>query len=280
MSQVRWELEGVGGVLWQFNQPGCPLRLVTDPEGVAGAPFKNVRLQNVSQAGATWVGRNDEIMPIGLEVHSKGSGLKGDALLALWSDWRASLGRGEEVLTFRGISAGGGTREQLVRLESCNGNANFDQMYATGYFREKASMAGDESWFRKDELHLTFGAAGFAGASIDNVADIEAPARYRITGPLTAPVIGAAGESVTLTGTVVSAGQQIEINTDPEDPYIKDVASGINLWPDVWELKGSPVYWNKLVPRGVQSLSLGGSGTTGATQIEVFLPQLYREGAA
>lgn len=280
MSQVRWELVGVDDVLWQFNQPGCPLRLVSDPTGVAGAPFKNVRLQNVSQAGSTWVGRNDEIMPVTLEVHSKGSGLKGDAAVALWSDWRATLGRGDETLILRGISPGGGTREQVIRLESCNGDANFDQMYVSGYFREKATLASDESWFRKSELHLTFAAAGFGAASINNVADIEAPARYKVTGPITAPVIGTVDESVTLTGTTISAGQSVEINTDPENPYIKDVASGINLWPDVWENKGSPVYWRKMIPKGTKAFAFGGSGTTGATQIEVFLPQLYREGAA
>lgn len=280
---IAYRLTGIDGTtIWNFEND--PLTLGTDPN-VGGAQLKNQRLTNVYQAGGTWVGRNMEIAPLMLDVMLRTrirSPWPSDPV-ELWSKWRDSLGLGENLCTWEVISTHGGTRRQLVRLEQVTSETSLRVIADTHSFREKVQLASDESWYRKDELSEAFAVAGWAAADITNLGDIEAPIRYEVTGPVTNLALGVGGEVVEMTGTTIPGGETWIIETDPESPRIMK-STGENMWPEVHDNNGGPVSWHKLVPSrwddpGPTAIHIAGSGTSGATSVEVNLPQLFARGA-
>lgn len=279
---VLYTLTGVEGSVWQFQRPECPLRLVSDPDGIGGSAFKNLRSQNLQEAGAKWIDRFDEILTIRLDVHLKGQRITGDAAIAVWANWRRALGRGDLEMLLEITSPGGGVRRCKPRLEEPLPKMDLDQIFTTGYFREQPMLVPDESWFRKDEIHQTFVPAGFVTASVSNFGDIESPPRFRVTGPLTGLSIGVGGESVTLTGTTIPAGEVWIIETDPNGRYVKRESDGLNMFPVIYTNASGPRSWHGMVPAHTtnSAVTVSATGTTGASQVEVFLPQLFIEGAA
>ncbi len=279
---VLYTLTGVEGSMWEFQRPQCPLRLVSDPEGISGSDFKNIRSQNLQEDGARWIDRNDEIRTLRFEVHLKGQRLSGDEAIAVWAAWRRALGRGDREMLLEVISSGGSVRRCKPRLEEPLPKINLDQIYTGGYFREIAVCVPDESWFRGDEAHETYVPAGFSGASITNGGDIESPARFRVTGPLTGLSIGVAGDTTTFTGTTIPSGEVWIIETDPHGRYVKRESDGVNMMPTIYANANQPVFWHGLVPPHTEGapIHIVATGTSGVSQVEVFLPQLFVAGVA
>lgn len=279
---VLYTLTGVDDSVWEFQRPTCPLRLVSDPDGIGGSAFKNLRSQNLQEDGAKWIDRNDELLTLKLDVHLKGQRITGDAAIAVWSEWRRALGRGDQEMLLEITSPGGGVRRCRPRLEEPLPKADIDRIYNTGYFREQAIIVPDESWFRKDEEHETYVPAGFSGATITNAGDIESPPRFRVTGPLTDLSIGAGGESVELTGTTIPSGQVWIIETDPNGRYVKREDTGENMFPTIYTNAEGPRSWHGMVPAHTTDapVTISATGTDGTSQVEIFLPQLFIEGVA
>lgn len=269
-----FELQTGGGLVWSFNDPACPLRLASDPTGIEGAAFGFDDQKNVGQAGVVYRARNDEPNYIGLDIHvgpvQPGAGAQG-----LLQRVYRSFGRGKQIHRFHSITDERGDLFQDVRLAEVTPlttNA-LTQMRDSGYARIQARFRSDETWFRKDPVVKTFTAAQFSGASMVSESQEPVWPHFTITGPITAPAIGVAGESIPLT-TAIGAGQTWTINTDPDHFQITDHA-GVDR---TWVLR----YWHKqapAVPEGADTVTvpvtITGGGTTAATSVTVTLPQLF-----
>jgi hypothetical protein len=272
-----FELSTAAGIVWAFNEPMCPLRLASDPTGIEGAPFDFDDQENAGQAGVSFRARNDRPNVIGLDIHV-GPVEPGPGAQDLLQRVVSSFGRGKEIHTFTCATETGGARTQLVRLAGgpvALSTSMLTQMRDHGYARIKATFRSDETWFRKAPVVRTLTAAQFAGATV--VSESEEPAwpHWVITGPITLPTIGVDGEAVTLP--TISVGQTWTIDTDPDYFSIVDQAGTDRSWVGR--------YWTKPVlpvtpgqATRTVSVTISGTGTTGATRVVLTVPQLFHAG--
>lgn len=269
---VRYELYGVQHPgeprsVWRFGEPECPLRLARTPTGLGGAEAAHVRQANARQLGATWRGIKREINLIGLEVRV-GPVEPGAVALDLWRTWRRSLGNGEQLAEFHAISSGGGRRFQYVRRENSMPDCPLDLLENVGEVTEEAVLGSDDSPWNGDPVHPDpFAPGQFADQEIHNGGDFDSWVFWKITGPGTFS-IGTGAESVTLPA--IPGGTYWTVETNPQYPHINNA-----LGVDVWELAGN-VGWYEPVPAGdTVPLNISATGTSSATRVEVWLPQLY-----
>jgi hypothetical protein len=282
-ENVRYMLIGVDGQPWMFGEADCPLRVVTDPD-IGGAGFKVNRLSNVKQYGASFNSVSHEIKEFGLEVHLKGMGLKGNAALDVWKRWRKSLGNGEQELIFYAMRGNPGAeryRVSGVRLNGPMPKVELDRIRTSGYFRETAPLASEHSLWQGDPLGQTWLASGFGSAQLTYLGDVEAPLVYEVTGPITNLKLGVGGEQVELTGTTIPAGQTWKIDTNPQGQTIRRLSDDVNMKPTVYQNAGAPRSWHKLIQpnvTGPQSITIAGTGTSGATAVAVSCQTFYDNG--
>lgn len=278
---MSYVLHGLEGIEVSFGTEGFPFRLVSDPDGIGGAPYKINRLSSVAQAGGTFNGVSYEPLRLTLDMHMKGSNAVGDVGISYAKAWRKALGIGDREFLFDCIGPDGldSVKTTKVRLETPLPNLNLDFIYNGGYFREKVTIVSDESWFHGQPLSETWTAAEIAGgASAWSNGDIQTPPRWEITGPITNPSFSVGSETVTLTGTTIPAGETWIIETDPRFPSIK-TAAGVNKARIVYNNAGGPRSFHEhLAPREGTVVSVTGTGTTGATSITLTAPTLYVAG--
>lgn len=278
MSYVLHGLEGIEVV---FNDENHPFRLVSDPDGVGGAPFKNNRLSSVAQAGGTYNGTSYEPLRLTLDVHMKGLNASGDVGLSYAKAWRKALGYGDREFLFDCVGPDyvDPVKTAKVRLENNLPNLNLDFIYNGGYFREKVVLVSDESWFHGVPLTQSWTYAELVGgSSVFSYGDIETPPRWEITGPITNPAISLGSETVTFTGTTIPAGETWVIETDSRFPSIK-TAAGVNKARVVYNNANGPRSFHALIPpRESVLVGVTGTGTTGATHITITAPTLYIAG--
>ena len=268
-----FELITADGQRWEVNDPACPLRLKDDPDGIEGAEFEFDDQQNVGQAGVTYRARNDKPNYITLRVHI-GPVPPGDDAVELLQRWRDALGFGDYIHQFNSITDYGGTRFQMLRLASKLPKPPISQMRHSGYAYEEYTFRSDETWFRKNPVSKDFKAVDFAGAKILSESRLPVWPHFKITGPITTPTIGVAGEAIPLP--TIGAGQTWTIETDPDFFSIRDHLNADRTWV----LR----YWHTQAPAAPAGrkidvpVTITGSGTTTATQVTVTLPQLFRGG--
>nr|WP_238845983.1 hypothetical protein [Nocardia terpenica] len=274
---VQYELRGVeypgqSRSIWRFGDPECPLRLAETPTGLGGAPLEHVRQSNARQRGATYRGTNLEINPITLVVRI-GPVTPGTNALAIWNEWRTSLGTGSELAEFHVFSPSGGDRWQWVRLEKAVADPPLHQLQDIGWMTEQVALASDDSdWNAAPVTPPDFTPETFDGNSIHNAGDVDSWPYWELTGPGKF-TIGVDGEQITLPA--LAAGEVWTIETDPEYPHIRN-ADGDDKWP----LAGN-IHWYRKVPaRSTVALNLSGIGTSGASRIKVVLPQRYQRAVA
>jgi hypothetical protein len=270
-----FKLDTAGGQVWDFNDPTCPLRLASDPTGIEGAAFGFDDQKNVGQAGVTYRARNDEPNYIGLDIHV-GPVPKGPEAQELLQRVWDSFGRGKQIHTFHSITDYKGDLTQLVRLAEATAlpTSMLTQIRDTGYARIQKKLRSDETWFRKKPVEKSFTAAQFAGATIVSESVEPVWPYFELTGPITTPTLGVAGEAVPLP--TIGAGQTWIINTDPDFFSIRD-----HLDVDrSWVLR----YWHTQAPAAEPGSSVDvpvtitGTGTSSATKLKVILPQLFWSG--
>lgn len=265
---IRYEFVGVDGSLWVFGSPLCPIRLAATPTGLGGAPFKHQRVANARQAGADWVGRDDEINVIGLKL-TIGPMRAGKPAREVFTRWRNALGYGDEVGEFH-VYCDGEHFWQYVRYEEPAKDPKIDLLDDIGWMQEEIKLSSDLSWWRAPDFEETYDQATFFEARIRNDGDVDSWPRYDITGPGVF-VIGQADDFVTLPA--IGVGQKWDINTDPEDAYIRD-GNGVDKWKSVGIQR-----WRKAFKRkSVTPIMISSGGTTSASSVKVTLPQLYRRG--
>jgi hypothetical protein len=274
---------------WEFGEPnrqpdnGPHVRLARTPSGITGGTFEPVDRANRGQAGVTWFGQDDGPTIHTLDVHF-GPMPPGDEAVSYYFAWLKALGRGRKVNEFYIDSGNGGRRFQQVRQmgEAAPSDEVVSLLWNVGYARETFQLRSDETWFRQKPKTRIFAPADFAGAKIPNRGDVSSWPKFTVHGPITNPVLGIAGESVTVklkTGAnlVIADGTKYTFQTDPEFAYIWN-----NDNEDIWwnlDVHGWYVKAPELTPRGVP-LTLGGTSTGANTKIEVELPQLFHYGAA
>lgn len=266
-------LDTADGQVWAFNDPTCPLRLASDPTGIEGAEFGFDDQKNVGQAGVTYRARNDEPNYIGLDIHV-GPVPPGAAAQELLQRVYNSFGRGKQIHTFHCDTDYGGDRTQLVRLAKVTPltDSALTRMRDSGYARiPLAQFRSDESWFRKKPAEETFTAVQFAGASMLSESVEPVWPYFELTGPITTPTLGVAGEAIPLP--TIGAGQTWTIDTDPDFFSIRD---HLNV-DRSWVLR----YWHTQAPAArpgetvTVPVTITGTGTNANTKLKVVLPQLF-----
>jgi hypothetical protein len=189
----------------------------------------------------------------------------------VWQAWRQSLGRGDRLAEFHVYSDFAGVTShtwQYVRLEKEMPAPDFAALEALGEVREQAELTSDESWWRSQSVDNTYNYSAYVqGTRVMNSGDVPGYMYYELTGPGTF-TIGMGGEYHTLPA--LAAGEVWHIETDPEDPYIRN-AAGV----DKWNLVGLKA-WYKSVPAGT-SLPLDWlvSGSNANTKARFVLPQKH-----
>lgn len=259
------QLTGVDAAVWTFDvDEPITLKAVS---GLGGASYTFDDMKSVGQAGVTWVARNDDpnvtTMLCNFKVDDTGANR-----LAMLDDWLTSLGRGTAatsggpLMELRCLDSARFQQKRLVNVL----DPPYPQIYSVGFWRFEMQLRSDETWWRKAPFTDSFTAAEFAAATVDNLSDEPVWPHLKLTGPITTPVIGWAGDTVTLPN--VAAGDFLDIETDPNRWAILDDAGVDQSWiGDRWYTK---------IPKGAAvPLTITGSGTTGATLLEVTVPQLY-----
>ncbi|MFH5231883.1 hypothetical protein [Antrihabitans spumae] len=277
-GSISYSLIGTDGSTWPFvSLAECslstPLRLHSTPTGLGGAEFKTDDDQNVDQAGVTWRATMFEPNYIGLHILF-GPIPPGPAALAKYLAFRDALGDSRQLGEFH-VEGPRRTTVQRWRLAPPNlSEPDVDAVQYLGFSEDKGvRLRSDESWWRTAPIELTFSAAQFATAEIDNDSDDDTWPYYELTGPITTPKLGLGTEEITLPN--IAAGQTWKIDTDPNFFHITDhlgvdrsFYGGVSL-PGRWYVK-APAHTPNI------PVKISGTGTTGATSLKVVLPQLFR----
>jgi hypothetical protein len=229
----------------------------------------HARQSNARQPGASWRGRNDDINTIELNVRV--GPVPPAQALEVWQAWRQSLGRGDKLAEFHVYSDIGGVTShtwQYVRLEKEIPAPDFASLETLGKVDETAILTSDESWWRSESVENTQFFQSFDNTSqIKNDGDVPAWAFYEITGPGTF-TIGVGDEFNTLPA--LAAGEVWHIETDAENPYIRN-AAGV----DKWNLVGLKAWYEPVPPKTSVPLRWHVTGSTAATKARFVLPQKY-----
>lgn len=245
---------------------GLRLKSIT---GLAGASFGFNEIQGESTAGVIVRGRKDEANTVELEVYVDypGGGVEARDYLM---QWRRALGRGlartEDTPPLR-LTIGESGRWQDVRFMAAKNEPALAAMVACGRAVDAVTLRQDMTWWRAAPAEKTFTAAQFATATIGNDGDEATWPAYRLTGPITSPTLGLAGEAVALP--TLSAGQWLDIDTDPDWWSIVDQSGADRSWiGDRWAVRA---------PAGESAIpiTITGTGTTSDTTLKVTVPQYY-----
>lgn len=247
---------------------GIRLKSIT---GLAGAPYAFDEIQGATTDGVIVRSRKDEANVIGMVCYVDFPGGGDDAVDYLMA-WRRALGRGLARTTDTPplrLTIHNSGRWQDVRFLAAKSEPEYQRMGSVGRAAEELTFRQDLSWWIDDPAEESFTAAEFAGASIANDGDVDTWPTYRLTGPITSPRLGLDGE-LSAAGVLpsLSAGQWLDIDTDPDTWSIVDQAGVDRSWVGV--------RWLKKAPAGhTTTVSITGSGTTTATKLDVTLPQYY-----
>ncbi|QDH93357.1 minor tail protein [Gordonia phage Sekhmet] len=268
--EPRLRLTDLYGVPWNLSSPTCPVRLKT-VKGIDGAEFELDTTTGVGQAGVSVVGRDDKESVIELEVWV-GPVLPGNDALDLLRRWRKGLGRGwardGKLMRLEALATG---RFVEVRLAAKPETPLYSTMFHVGRCADAVKLMSDESWWRKKPFDKTFPSSQFGSITVGNEGDESSWPWYRITGPISNITIGMAGETVTLPASCnLTAGQTLDIDTDPDRWSVKHSASGDRTWKvgQRWRVKAPAE--NLQIP-----VTITGTGITSATSLRVVVPQLF-----
>jgi len=265
VTGIRYEYLGVDGSLWKFGDPMCPARLATTPTGLGGAPFKHQRIANARQPGADWVGRDDEINVIGLDVRI-GPMAPGKPAREQFKAWRAALGYGDEVGEFR-VYLDDEKLWQETRYEEPSTDPDLSMLDEIGFLAEKVKIASDLPWWHAPPVTRTFAPDEFAAAEITNDGDVDSWLHWEIHGPGKFAI--GVDEIVNLPH--INAGQSWVIETDVENPSIRD-GDGV----DVWQRVGVQRFAKSVRRKSTTPILVHGTDVGPETEVTVTLPQLYR----
>lgn len=277
---ATYSLTDLNGEEWTFD-PASPLGL-RYVKGIDGVEFDLDTAHGVDQRGVTVKGIDYKAgaISLGVNVHPARLGITGDDAVEILSTWRDGLGEGESVrgdnqMLFTVEDTG---RFQLVRLAKVAGPADWEKMRYAGFFFDEIVLQYDESDWRTAPVDVTFTAAEFSSATVSSKGTTPSWPWFELTGPITNPTLGINGESVALPS--LTAGQSLTIDTDPNWYSITD-QTGADKTFTVTSMAltaGTDDRWRTQVPARTDDIpvTITGTGTTGATSLQVVVPQLFR----
>lgn len=246
---------------------GVRLRSIT---GLAGAPYTFDEIQGADTDGVIVRGRKDEAHTVDMVclVDYPGGGAAARDYLM---EWRRALGRGlaRDVNSppLR-LTVEESQRWLDLRFVAAKSEPDLRGIYsAAGRATEELTFRQDMSWWRADPYTASFTAAQFASATVANDGDVDTWPTYRLTGPITNPKLGLLGELTSLP--TLSAGQWLDIDTDPDYWSVVDQSGNDRSWIGQ--------RWMTKAPANTPSIavSITGTGTSGATKLDVTVPQYY-----
>lgn len=276
---ATYEIADLNGETWTFGADS-PLHMMS-LKGIDGAEFSLDTLHGVNQRGVTVVGSDFKegqiVMTVAVEPFKVG--VLGTDAVDLVSRWRDGLGegeakRGDNEFRFYVVDSG---RYQVVRLVK-RGNIDWERVKSNRFCKDELTLQSDESDWRTDPYPYTFTAAQFSGATVANDGTVDSWPWFKLTGPITNPTLGIAGEAVKLPD--LTAGQYFAIETDPNWYAVTDQTGADRTW-DLYTLAGNSALtdrWRTQAPARTPNIpvTVTGSGTSGATKLEVVVPQIYR----
>lgn len=276
---AMYEIADLNGETWTFGVDSA-LHMMS-LKGIDGAEFSLDTLHGVNQRGVTVVGSDFKegqiVMTVAVEPFKVG--VLGTDAVDLVSRWRDGLGegeakRGDNEFRFYVVDSG---RYQVVRLVK-RGNIDWERVKSNRFCKDELTLQSDESDWRTDPYPYTFTAAQFSGATVANEGTVDSWPWFKLTGPITNPTLGIAGEAVKLPD--LTAGQYFAIETDPNWYAVTD-QTGADRTFDLYTLAGNSALtdrWRTQAPARTASIpvTITGTGTTGATKLEVVVPQIYR----
>lgn len=276
---MQYRLTDLNGETWLGVDSPVGLRYV---RGIDGASFEHQMIKGAGQRGATWLGKElaEGQIAIGANVQpARRLGVKGEDAVDVLSSWRDGLGEGEaerdgNQLRFELVDT---DRYQLVRLLEKK-PADWEQMRVAGFFFDEIVLQADDPDWYSDPKTYTFTPAQFSGATVANPGTVDAWVGYKLYGPITNPTLGIHGEAVKLPN--LTAGQWLEINTDPNWYEVTDQAGADRTFNLTTLATAGSLddRWRKQAKARARSIpvTITGSGTSGATKLEVIVPRIYR----
>lgn len=262
------ELTDLNGEVWAFSSRDCPVRIRT-VTGLEGAPFSFDTTTGVGMPGVIVNARDDKASVVEFDVWV-GPVTKGPDAVGLLQTFINGLGRGwarnGQMLLLKSLDT---ERFQQARLAEPIESPNWAQMFHVGRTSLKFKLQSDESWWRTDPVDVTFTPAGFAAAAVANGGDEDSWPWFKLTGPITNPKLGLVDEEITIPFNL-SAGQTLEIQTDPDWWQVTDQTGADRTWSigDRWRQK-APARTPDI------DVNISGTGTTAATSLRVVVPQLF-----
>ncbi|WP_188585349.1 hypothetical protein [Gordonia jinhuaensis] len=276
-SPISVLLTDFWGNTWDLTPPAQPyprqvgLRL-KEISGLAGAPFSFTEVAGVTTDGVLVTGRKDDPNTIKIKLWVDYPGGGPDAVAYLMG-WRRALGRGlaRDVNTPPlQLTVGETGRWQDVRLLSADAEPDLQSIASPGGMAlEELTLRSDLTWWRADPIVRTFtGQTAIGSATVPNRGDIDVWPQLKLTGPITTPKIGIAGELISLPN--LAAGQWLDIDADPDYWSALDQAGNDRSW-DIG------IRWQKQVPANTENavVSVTGTGITAATSLTVTVPQYF-----
>lgn len=268
---ISCKITDIYGEEWLPNQDGR-IRLRETPTGVLVSAYELDEYEAPGMSGVVVVDRIDKVNVIGCKFFVDGpKGADGRDLLI---EFVKAHGRGfarqpdGSLMRFEVEDSG---RFQMVRAR-IKTEPNLVKMHAIGRAELDVEYRSDETWWRTDPVVAVFTAAQFASATVSNAGDEPSFPHYRIEGPLTGGKIGLMGELLTLPN--LTAGQWLEINTDPDEWEVRDQA-GVDRSDDINGGDGNRWHTQAPVTDDPIPVSIVGTDTTSASKITVTVPQLF-----
>lgn len=258
---------------WSFglDEHSQGLRLASQPTGLDGALFKHMRQKNARQAGASWVGMDRDINSITLDVHV-GPFDSAEEAVDTHARWRNTVGDGSKVSEFHVIDDSDANPLHVwlpVRMSKLVGESSQVQIAEDWYAREQVTFESDTSFWQGFPVKKSFRVSEVANASLLNRSDVPVYPRYRVYGPGQF-TIGTANEYLALQ--MLTATQCFDINTDPDDAYIRDEKGA-----DAWDRIGVRAWYEPVEDRGVVPfhIEVVNHFQHANTRAEIELPQLF-----
>lgn len=254
--------------------------------GILKPPVQHYLSEPATRAGSTWQGHRVLAREVVLPLFVWGD--TPSQMRAEDTRFRRTL-RPEQTGVLVVADPDGTRRELTLRyLSGAEGRYGADT-YGKTWCRHQVTLLAEDPYFYGDPVTVTFGGTAggnfyggvtgvaplfvistnqtIAGAALNNPGDEDAWLTWKIYGPMTSFVGGWGGNLINLPITL-TAGQWLEVNSDPQQATIVNQA-GVNQWGAAGDVRFAP-----LPALATTSLSMTIVGSTAATKVEVtFRPK-------
>lgn len=284
---------GWTGDEWQLAGNFAALTLLErDRTGMIMPPVEHILTESATGDGAHWQGYKTRVRELQWPLFVWGD--DGTAMRAEHDRFLRTL-QPDQTGVFT-VAFPDGLRKSLnLRYSSGAEGSQGANVYGVTWMRHVLSLIATDPYFYGTAQTITFGNASatnfygggtvgvskappfvisssqtLANATVFNSGDRPAWPVWKIHGPFTSFTVGVGSATITLTVTK-TAGQWVEINTDPLQGTLKDQA-GANMWASA-----GTVTFAALPPLATTPLSITIGGSDANTKVDfTFTPRWWR----